>query len=394
MIQVGALRDYIARYRHKAALLASIHSRLAKKNNILDLGHTCAIVLLTGLITFLGFMGTDRILDVIGPIAITPHPDTPASAALDTVASPVVIGKEVSHVARKAKFDFWFNVSVLLLFVSSLLNLIFRWKERYTAHFDGVVKLRQFVGWLDEMSLLGTTSIDVGKLKQIRHRYESIVEHLPPNSDRDYEHVKRVMTKNHTPNSSPACSLPPESLNDEQFIRKLVHGSPATMEVLRAAALISPDLWLGGGSVRTLAWNYLTGRAEDVHDYDVVYFDDQILNEEQEKYIEAKLKTQLPRTLKISVKNQARMHTVNGEPRRSSLEDAIANWPERATATALRLDGKGSMQIMAPYGYGDVLDLIVQPTPYHISNPAAYKRRVAQKDWKKHWPELDVRIPE
>jgi uncharacterized protein len=393
LIQVEALRDYIARYRHKASLLARIHSRLANKNSYWDLGHTCAIVLLTGLITFLGFIGTDRILEAIGTATPAAHVAAPASAASAELTASARISSEISPLARKAKFDFWFNVGVLLLFVASLLNLIFRWKERYTAHFGGVVKLRQFIGWLDEMSLLGTASIDAGKLKHIRHQYESIVELLPPNSDRDYARAKRGMTESPAPTSTSKSSLPQEKLDDEQFILKLVRGSPATMEVLQVAARISPALWLGGGSVRTLAWNYLTGRAEDVHDYDLVYFDDQNLDAAQEKDIEAKVRAQLPRAIKISVKNQARMHAVNGEPKRSSLEDAVANWPERATATALRLDGEERLLVIAPYGYEDVLDLVVQPTPYHLINSAAFKRRLAQKDWKKHWPELDVKVP-
>jgi uncharacterized protein len=394
LIQPEALRDYISRYRHKASLLARIHSRLANKNSHWDLGHTCAIVILTGLITFLGFIGTDRILDAIGTATPIAHIDAPASAALAGVQGPLDGRAEVSPLARKAKFDFWFNIGVLLLFVASLLNLIFRWKERYAAHFGGVVKLRQFIGWLDEMSLVGTSSIDVGKLKHIRHKYESIVELLPPNSDRDYARAKRGMTESPASTSPPGSSLPPENLDDEQFILKLVRGSPAIMEVLWAAARLSPSLWLGGGSVRTLAWNYLTGRAEAVHDYDIVYFDDQNLDEAQEKSIEAKLKTQLPRTIKISVKNQARMHAINGEPKRSSLEDAVANWPERATATALRLDSEERLIVLAPYGFEDVLDLVVQPTPYHLGNPAAFRRRLVEKDWQRHWPELEVRSPE
>jgi len=391
LIQAEAMRDYIARYRHKASLLARIHSRLANKNSYWDLGHTCAIVLLTGLITFLGFIGTDRILDAIGTEASIPHAPIAASTASSGLVTTAVPPAEFSPLARKVKFDFWFNIGVLLLFVASLLNLIFRWKERYTAHFNGVVKLRQFIGWLDEMTLLGMSSLDTGKLKHIRHQYESIVELLPPNSDRDYARAKRHTIQAPAPSSTLDGSLHQEKLDDEQFILKLVRSSPATMEVLRAAALMSPSLWLGGGSVRTLAWNYLTGRAEDVHDYDVVYFDDQKLDEAQEKTIEAKLRAQLPRTIKISVKNQARMHMVNGEPKRFSLEEAIANWPERATSTAMRLDSQERLLVIAPYGYEDVLDLVVRPTPYHSINPTAFNRRLSQKNWKKHWPELDVK---
>lgn len=300
----------------------------------------------------------------------------------------------MNPLARKAAFDFWFNLSVLLLFVASLLNLIFRWKERYTAHFAGVVRLRQFIGWLDEMALLDSCTVDPGKLKHIRHRYESIVEALPPNSDGDYIRAKKSMKTTSTSASQkgglPNCS----ALNDEEFVIKIVRQSPAIMEVLRVISRYSSALWLGGGSVRTLTWNYLTGRSEQVHDYDIVYFDLNDTDEATDRRIEAELKAQLPRSLNVSVKNQARMHSVNGEPQRSSIEDAIANWPETATATALRIEkDSGDIRVIAPYGFDDVINLIVQPTPYHETNPLAFNRRLAEKKWKESWPELEIRRP-
>lgn len=378
-------------------MLARIHSRLANWNSNLDLGHTCAIVVLTGLITFLGFIGTDRILDALatsGPASQAIPPASAASGAAIVHSSGSATPLPVANpLARKATFDFWFNFGVLLLFVASLLNLIFRWKDRYTAHFSGVVKLRQFIGWLDEISVLDSNPIDAGKLKYIRHKYESIVELLPPNSDEDYLRAKKEAgEKSNAPATSGRTGASAQ-LDDEQFVHKLVRSSPATMELLAAAAGVSATLWLGGGSIRTLAWNYLTGRSEDVHDYDVVYFDATNLRETEEKRLETELRKQLPRTIRISVKNQARMHLVNGEPRRDSLEDAISSWPEMATAHALRLGPLNRFVAIAPYGYGDVLDLIVQPTPYHAKNPAAFTRRLASKEWKKHWPELEIRKP-
>lgn len=389
MVTAEATQDYIARYRHKASLLAVIHSRLANKNSNRELVHTFAIVVLTGLITFLGFIGTDRILDAFGAAASSTTVGSTVVPA--NIHPPQAVNSEATNpLARKATFDFLFNLGVLLLFVASLLNLIFRWKERYTAHFSGVVKLRQFIGWLDELTLLQPNSIDVGKLKHIRHKYESIVELLPPNSDKDYKEAKENMKSDPKEKAQTHGTL-----DDEQLIIKIIRSSPATMEVLRVIHRHSEDLWLGGGSIRTLAWNYLTGQSQEVHDYDIVYFKQLDLNEETDKRIEAELKAQLPRSLKISVKNQARMHTINGEPIRSSLEDAIANWPETATATAVRLDDIGGNFIsIAPYGFEDILNLVVRPTPYHLKNPVAFNRRLSQKDWQKNWPELDVQAPQ
>ena len=397
MIKPEAVRDYIARYRHKASLLAVIHSRLANKNSNWDLGHTFAVVVFTGLITFLGFIGTDRILDALGTTGLTISTNETAPVPTKTPTKELInlpSNQVTPPLMNKQTFDFWFNLCVLMLFVASLLNLIFRWKERYNAHFSGVVKLRQFIGWLDELALLESSSIDAGKLKHIRHKYESIVELLPPNSDRDYMRARKDMREKATTNMSQEINQNHNTLDDEQLVIKIVRNSPATMEVLRVASRHSTALWLGGGSVRTLTWNYLTGRSEEIHDYDIVYFDQRNLDEETDKRIESELKAQLPRSLKISVKNQARMHTVNGEPKRNSLEEAIKNWPEKATATAIRFDDRdGSIMLIAPYGLEDILNLIVQPTPYHDKNPAAFNRRLTEKNWKKNWPEIEVRKP-
>ncbi len=385
---------YIARYRHKASVLARIHSRLANSNNRWDLIHTCVIVFLTGLMTFLGFMGTDRILEALAdekPAVQLNAPSLSSTSAQVSAATGATTQKsEAGWPIRKALFEIIFNLGVLLLFIASLFNLIFRWKDRYTAHFSGVVKLRQFIGWLDELKLLTQGTIDQGKLKYIRHRYDAIVELLPPNSDKDYERSKHGISSSKGGLSVSGRDSDYFPLHEQEFILRLVSDSPATMQVLKVAAAISSDLWLGGGSVRTLTWNYLTGRQEGIHDYDVVYFDSNNLEEAEEKRLEAELKKKLPRSLNISVKNQARMHKVNREPRRDSLEDAIYNWPERATAHALRLNKQGKFVVIAPHGYDDVLDLIVRPTPYHKEHPAAFKRRIAQKQWKKHWPELVV----
>lgn len=396
MIQPEVLRDYIARYRHKASVLTRIHSALANRNNFFDLGHTCAIVLLTGMITFLGFIGTDRILDAIGGdrslVQLPTHASAPASASSTTVTSATP--SQILSIARRASFDFYFNVGVLLLFVASLLNLIFRWKERYTAHFQGVVKLKQFVGWLDEIALLGASAVEVGKLKHIRHRYESIVELLPPNSDSDYARAKEKMAMEpksaSLPSSTSCATLPPE---EHALVLRLVKCSPAIMEVLTVASKVSSELWLGGGSVRTTVWDYLTSRSTKGHDFDIVYFDAVNIGEEQEKLLEKKLREFLPRSFIISVKNQARMHLVNGEPRRESLKDAISNWPERATAMAVRLTADGQLELFTPYGCDDMLDMLVRPTPYHEKNPSAFNRRLLTKAWQTHWPEVEVHHP-
>src|SRR5471030_2598218 len=160
----------------------------------------------------------------------------------------------------------------------------------------------------------------------------------------------------------------------------MIASSSTLMTVLHALRATNRLLWLGGGAVRNHVWDRLTNRTTPHDDFDVVYFN--------ATDIEPALSLLLPRDLKISVKNQARMHLITGEPVTASLNDAIANWPETATAVAIRLGDTGRMELIAPYGLGDLLDMVVRPSPYHAAHPASFRRRLLAKQWRGHWPEL------
>jgi uncharacterized protein len=298
------------------------------------------------------------------------------------------------NLRRKAIFDFYFNLTVLALFIASLLNLIFRWKERYVNHFQGVVKLNQYIGWLDELALVGPESTDLEQVRAIRTRYQSIVEVLPPNSDSDYHRAKRKMTEART-KASPI--IVKEQLfspsNDNTLLIDLVSSSTTLMAVIRVVSNFPDDLWLGGGAVRNYVWDLLSGRCTKKHDFDIVYFDATSTNEAKEKELEQIIRSLLPRTFTISVKNQARMHLVNGEPPRYSLEEAIANWPEQATSIAVKQMPDGHLGLIAPYGSEDILNMTVRPTPYHEKHRQAFDRRIAEKAWQSQWPEVQIVLP-
>jgi hypothetical protein len=89
------------------------------------------------------------------------------------------------------------------------------------------------------------------------------------------------------------------------------------------------------------------------------------------------------------VKNQARMHLRNGDaPYRNTL-DAVAHWAETATAVAARSIG-GTVEVMAPYGVDDLLNLIVRPAPVFGHKMDVYCERVMAKGWPALWPKLTM----
>jgi hypothetical protein len=88
-----------------------------------------------------------------------------------------------------------------------------------------------------------------------------------------------------------------------------------------------------------------------------------------------------------SVHNQLRMHVRNGDPPYWDVFDAVRCWPETATAIAARIEG-GRVEVLAPHGVGDLVGLIVRPTPTFARRMPAYQERIAKKDWKQRWPNL------
>lgn len=135
----------------------------------------------------------------------------------------------------------------------------------------------------------------------------------------------------------------------QKSLQKILSDDPDRMAVLHAVrALKLNDGWVGAGFVRDAVWDYLHGYA--LHavsgDVDVVWFDSDRCTPEHDSYLEERLRQQLP-SLDWSVKNQARMHLRNGDNPYLSTEHALLNWPETATAVAVRLGDNHRIEITA-----------------------------------------------
>lgn len=185
------------------------------------------------------------------------------------------------------------------------------------------------------------------------------------------------------------------ALKGEREILALVESDRWMMNILGAAASLElPDWWICAGFVRTKIWDTLHGFEErtPLGDIDVIYFDAGNINEETEKLWENRLH-QIMSGLPWSVKNQARMHVVNGNPPYQSSVDAISKFPETATALGVRLDEGGQLILAAPCELEDVLAMRVKPTPAFSSNVElmkVYRRRQEQKRWTAKWPKVRI----
>lgn len=156
------------------------------------------------------------------------------------------------------------------------------------------------------------------------------------------------------------------------------------------AALGLPDCWIGAGLIRNAVWDHLhcRGTSPIAGDVDVIWFDASSSNPEMDLQIEAQLRNAEP-PIEWSVKNQARMHSRNGDRPYVSATDAMRFWPETATAVAARRTELDKCEIAAPLGLDDLFALRVRPTHRFVTEKRGiFEDRLRAKDWNSTWPLL------
>lgn len=165
---------------------------------------------------------------------------------------------------------------------------------------------------------------------------------------------------------------------------------PRIVSLLRSVERLEiEDCWVGAGTIRNSIWDHLHGFCVEPtpgSDVDVVYHDPNDISPDRDVAIESRLLNDLP-SEPWSVCNQARMHSRNGDKPYRDTKDAIRHWPETATAIAARMNGD-SVEVIAPYGIKDLLDMVVRASPAFAQKPTVYRERIASKSWARRWPRL------
>lgn len=179
----------------------------------------------------------------------------------------------------------------------------------------------------------------------------------------------------------------------EQRLREWIAADPLRMRALRIAReLALPDWCIAAGFVRNLAWDKLHrfNTPTPLTDIDLLYFDPARSSREHDRALEARLAA-IDRDLPWSVRNQARMHLRNEDaPYRSTL-DAMTYWVELETAIGVRLDERGQIELVAPFGLDSLFAKKITPNRKRYK-PAAFSERLAKKNWLWIWPELRVDV--
>lgn len=180
-------------------------------------------------------------------------------------------------------------------------------------------------------------------------------------------------------------------MTSEEQLKLYIHENEQLLKDLKLVKDMKlPDCYIAAGYIRNYVWDRLHkfNAREKHNDIDVVYFDRENVSEERDHSLEKKLII-LTRNEKWSVKNQARMHVKNGSPPYKSTYDAIAHWPETATAIGVMLDSNNAIQVISPYGLEDLFNMVVRRAPL-FQNKEYYVDRVKSKDWISQWPRLRI----
>jgi uncharacterized protein len=177
----------------------------------------------------------------------------------------------------------------------------------------------------------------------------------------------------------------------------LVRCSPVLMRALRAARAVDPPDWvIGAGAIRDRVWDHLHGftRPAPVRDLDLAFFEPVALGGDRERSVQSALAAEAP-DLAWDVTNQAAVHLwypqvfgIEVDPL-ASTSDAVATWPETATAIGVRLLDDDTIRVVAPYGLDDLFGLVCRRNPRRAT-PEQYRRRVDNKRIAKRWPRVTI----
>lgn len=182
------------------------------------------------------------------------------------------------------------------------------------------------------------------------------------------------------------------AITTEKTLIAWLEADPERQEALQVARQLQLNDWcLAAGFVRNLVWDRLHGYAEPtpLDDIDLIYFDPTDTTEGRDRYLESQLYEMQARPW--SVKNQAKMHTRNGDGPYHSTADAMTYWVEIETAVGVRLtdESDSGLEIVAPFGLGSLFNLTVTMN-LKRKKPKAFAARVQGKEWKRKWPRLFI----
>lgn len=169
-------------------------------------------------------------------------------------------------------------------------------------------------------------------------------------------------------------------MNDELIVLDIIGNDRWRMGALSLLAELDlPDGWVVGGFVRNAIWDALHHRPmTPLSSVDVMYCDPERPEAAVDEDILLELNARAPKK-KWTVRNVAREGV-------DSVQAALRRQPETASAVGVRLASGKTLEVLAPLGLADLLDLVVRPTSG--SRAEEVRQRSEEGRWTKIWPRL------
>lgn len=181
----------------------------------------------------------------------------------------------------------------------------------------------------------------------------------------------------------------------EQLVA-IIEADQWLMDLLRLVSGIREQrCYIGAGAVRDVVWDRMSYIEvhDGVKDIDVVYYDERRTDGELDAELQRGL-VQRRAEVQWDVTNQAGVHLwfkdvfgYNVAPF-ACLEEAVASWPEYASAVAVRLENN-MFDVIAPHGLDDLLEMRVRRNPIRVTEDQ-YRRRIDRKKYSERWPNIVV----
>jgi uncharacterized protein len=181
---------------------------------------------------------------------------------------------------------------------------------------------------------------------------------------------------------------------DDQLV-SIVRRTPHLMVALRAARKVdAPDWLINAGAIRDVVWDAYHDRPPAMpRDVDIGFFDADDLSPQRDDAVEAALRACAP-VLPWEAKNQATVHLWYPprfgtwvEPFATTAE-AVATFPLTAACVGVRLRDDEGIEVVAPYGLGDLLGGVCRHNPTRVSREFYEQWLAARPQWRERWPRL------
>jgi hypothetical protein len=184
-------------------------------------------------------------------------------------------------------------------------------------------------------------------------------------------------------------------MTDAEFIEAVLTNPINRAILARFPALDLPDAWLVSGALFQSVWNVLTERPPEhgIRDYDVFYFDPDVSWSGEDSVIRRAGDAFPDLNVGIEIRNQARSHLWYSEkfgmpyPPLTRATDGIDRFLMYNTQVGIRAN-RGTYEIYAPRGFGDITDMIVRPNMTPNFRADLYYAKAER--WKALWPEIRI----